>query len=750
MLKKIILINCFIFTVINLAFSQEKQIKGKVSGEIICTEHHEENEKHKQEIELLTGVNVYILGSNKGTVTDESGEFIMKIQEDEENYLIFSFIGYKSDTVKINKNQKFIKVILKQGKTISEVVVKGEQSEDNIAKMQTIQTKSLDQEDFKKMACCNLSESFENSLDVDVEYSDAITGAKHIKILGLSGFYTQISTEKTPDLRGLSSSFGLGLIPGAWMEAIQISKGSSSVQSGYESMTGEINIELLKPQKANPLTISLFSDDMNRREGDIIYSKKLNNNLSTMLFLHGTIKNTVSDNNNDGFIDVPANKMYNIFNRWNWENNRTHIQFGFRVIDDEKKGGQIKGFNEPFNNDSIYRTKFNIKNYKAFLKAGTFLKNTENSIALITSASKHEQYGFIGLNNYNGLQNNIYSNLLYNYSFSEKRVILISGVSVNYDEFNETLNDTILNKEELVYGIFEELTYKPNSIISIIAGVRLDENSIYGTIFTPRIHAKFDFIRNISLRINIGKGSRSANIISENINLLSSSRKLLFKENLKLEESINYGVGLTKTYYLKNNNKITTTLDFFRTEFQNQIIVDVEQLKGFAYIYNLKGKSFSNNMQCEIKTEISRLEIITAFRYNDVKKTYENIVKEEPLSAKYKGLLALTYKTKNKKFDFNITCQYNGKSRLPDISNGSVLNNVEQPKYSEEYILIHSQINYRVKKFEFYLGSENLTDYIQKNPIISAEKPFSNNFDSSFIWGPITGRMFYLGLRFKL
>ena len=99
-----------------------------------------------------------------------------------------------------------------------------------------------------RAACCNLGESFTANPSVDVSYSDAATGAKQIKLLGLSGTYVQMLTENVPNLRGASLPYSLGYVPGPWMQSIQVSKGASSVKNGYESTTGQINIEFLKPQ----------------------------------------------------------------------------------------------------------------------------------------------------------------------------------------------------------------------------------------------------------------------------------------------------------------------------------------------------------------------------------------------------------------------------------------------------------------------------------------------------------------------
>jgi outer membrane receptor protein involved in Fe transport len=251
------------------------------------------------------------------------------------------------------------------------------------------------------------------------------------------------------------------------------------------------------------------------------------------------------------------------------------------------------------------------------------------------------------------------------------------------------------------------------------------------------------------LRASAGKGYRSANVLAENTGVLASSRALRFLEEFKMEEAWNYGLNITRDFHLASNREITASLDFYRTDFQNQVVVDMDADPGAVQFYNLDGKSFSNSFQAEVSMEpLERFDITLAYRFSDVRSTISGQLKEVPLTTRYKGLLTLSYATPFRKWAFDFTWQLNGQSRLPDTR----MNPPEYQlnEYSPQFSVIHAQVSKRFKWFELYAGAENLTDFRQEDPILAPEDPFGPHFDASMVWGPLLGRRFYAGIRYTL
>ena len=707
------------------------------------------NENNEKQIPLI-GVSVFWINTSIGTTTDNNGYFELE-KTHETNVLIVAIVGYENDTIQVNKKTSLLNVLLTKGYEIEEVTINvglGGQFNSSLS----IQAKQIITESgLNKLPCCNLSESFENNVTVDVTYADAVTGARQIKMLGLDGKYSQILRENLSAVRGLYATYGLGYIPGTWMESVQISKGSATVINGYESTTGQINIELKKPEKSEKLFLNLYANSAGKLESNLTSAFKLNDKVSTMFFLHSSRLDYAYDNNNDGFADMPLMSQYNFINRWKFDNHRKlDGQLGFRFLQDNKNGGQVYFLNNPDDNGSFYGVGIDTRQYEAFGKLGFLIPGTDHSSFGSTySLLRHEQNSFFGDKTYSGIQNSFYANFIFQTILKTTQHTLNFGGSIVYDEFDEQYNLTYYKRTEIVPGVFSQYTYIVPDKFSLIAGIRTDFNSLYGVFITPRVHAKYNITHDFVIRTSAGKGYRTANIFAENSAIFLSSRVLVIEEEFKPEEAWNYGINFTRKFHLSDKKEANFNLDFYRTDFVNQLVTDINSDVNEVRFYNLKGQSYSNSFQAEMSIEpIKRLDISTAFRFNDVHVTMDDELIEKPLINKYKGLLTVSYATKFKKWMIDITNQFVGTSNLPDLSENPVEFRTDEK--SPSYYILHVQITKRFKNLDIYAGAENLTNYTQHNAIIDAENPFGEYFDASMIWGPIDGRRFFVGLRLKL
>jgi outer membrane receptor for ferrienterochelin and colicins len=712
----------------------------------------------------LSFVNLIWAGTNSGAISDESGNFSIVRNSENNSRLVVSYIGYSTDTITVTNNN-FLTIRLKPDGKIEEVVIREHQPGEVISKMKTIQTQTITASGLRKMACCNLSESFQNSATVDVGYSDAVSGAKQIKMLGLAGIYSQLMIEKRPSFSGLSAPFGLMYIPGTWMESIQISKGTSSVTDGYESITGQINVELKKPQTSEPFFVNLYMNNEEKGELNLHWAKKLSNTWSTMVLSHISVLENEIDMNHDHFLDQPKTRQLNLSNRWKYENatNREAI-FGFQYVDEIRNGGETAfNMNESHVGQSRYGTEIENRKIEIFGKHGYMFNNEkERSIGIILNLNYHSQNAFFGHREWNARQssfflNTIFTSLIFKHDCENEsheheesaENKITAGISFKADDLIQELDSRNYNINEITSGIYSELSLNPFQKWSLIFGLRADHQTEAGIFITPRLHIKFDPFENTVLRFSAGKGFRSARVIAENLSFLASSRNLEIKEKLKLEEAVNYGFNLTQTLNIDEKRKIIASFDFYRTQFINQAVVNLDRASNLVVFSNLHGKSYSNSFQSEIKIDpIKSMEITLAFRVNDVKTSFDETLLEKPFVNKYKGLVALSWSSRFEKWKIDISGQYNGISRIPDLSENS--NADHFPEYSPSYYLINFQLTRKFKSFDVYLGIENLGNYYQEHSIISSSEPFGPNFDASMIWGPISGRMFFAGFRYSL
>ncbi|HAN17259.1 MAG: hypothetical protein A2X13_00240 [Bacteroidetes bacterium GWC2_33_15] len=746
-MKKFIWIACFMLFLSFNIFAQQspEYLKGKVY------EQTEDGTKHP-----LFSANVYWSGTTVGTTTDENGDFsIYRLKQT--NLLVVSFIGFQNDTIE-TFGKSNIDITLKSSVKLDEVTVVHRRKTTEISLLEPLKVEVLGEKELQKAACCNLSESFETSPSVDVSFTDAVTGTKQIQMLGLAGPYVQITRENIPDIRGLSAISGLSYVPGTWIESIQLNKGAGSVANGFESITGQINVELRKPEKAERLYFNLYANQEGNIEGNLHLMQKVNDKWSTGLLLHTKNNSFKHDQNMDGFVDNPLSTYYIGLNRWKYQNpNGLEAQLGVKGTFIDNTGGQLKFDPET---DALttnsWGMQVNVNRYEGWAKIGKVFKDFPGrSVGLQLSWTTHEQNSYFGLNTYDASQNMAYANLLYQGIIGNTNHKFRTGASFQYDNYNEHFNDTVFKRNEMVPGAYFEYTYTHLDKFSLVAGLRADYHNIFGTFLTPRLHLRYAITEKTVLRASAGRGQRTASILSENSGLLASSRQLIIqgKNNdnpygLEPEVAWNYGLNFTQKFTLDYRDG-SISIDFYRTDFSKQVIIDLDQNPQEVNFYNLEGKSFANSFQAQFDYElIKRLDVRLAYRWYDVKTTYNGNLEDKPLVASHRAFINLAYETrKHWKFDYTINWQ--GRKRIPFT--GSNPSEYQLNEFSPSFYLMNAQVSKTWnEKFEVYLGGENLLNYMQPNPILANENPFGEYFDSSLIWGPVMGRIIYLGLRYRI
>jgi len=737
-MRKLIIIVSIIIPFI----SNAQKLSGTVSG----------NEKKGKS--TLPGVNVYWQDTNKGTVTDGDGRFEIK-KGNNQHRLVFSFVGYETKVVHID-NFDALEVVLEPNLEIAEVTVVKKDRGTYLSAMETIHTERIGEAELHKAACCNLAESFETNPSVDVSYSDAVTGAKQIRLLGLDGIYSQLQVENLPDLRGLATTFGLNYIPGPWLESIQVSKGASSVVSGYESIAGQINAEVKKPDSGEKLFLNGYANAHGKMEFNANTNLKVYKDmLTTGLLVHASGLNNRVDDNGDGFLDDPLSKQFQVSNRWKFTNYKGFMaQAGINYLGEDRQGGQV-GFEEGMTPSisNPYGISIKTNRITGYMKSGIVSQDQRTALAILTNFTGHQTNSFYGLTAYDASETRFYGSLILTRDLDKNAVhSLNTGISFVYDSFNESLYDINLDRVENVPGIFAEYTFKPIENLTLMAGIRADSHNLFGTFVTPRMHSRYKLNDHITIRANAGKGYRTANVITENNYLLASFRQLQWENKIIQEEAWNYGFSIVQDYLLWDK-ELQINAEYFRTDFQSQLVVDRESSSTHVILAPLSGKSYANSLQFDVRYQpIERLDVLLAYRINDSKQTLGGELKELPLNSRYKGLINLNYSTNLKKWMFDYTVQFNGGGRIPRY--GVELQNMADLSgdYYEfqPYTVMNAQVTKYFRYWNIYLGSENFTNFKQLNPVEGAENPYVEGFDATNVWGPVVGRKIYLGVRFQL
>lgn len=716
----------------------------------------------------LMGAEVYWNGTQIGVSTDDNGTFTLKRTENS-NTLVISYIGYKTKTVKVT-NSEALHIQLEPQSALEEVVVTQKRANTMKSQWQVANLHTMSSGELLKAACCNLSESFSTNPSIDVNFSDAVTGNKQIKMLGLTSPYILMAEENIPAMRGASQAYGLSFVPGTWIESIQITKGAGSVINGYESISGQINYEIEKPINARPFFLNLYASEDSRYELNAHSKIKLSDKWATSLLAHGNVRQRKSDHNHDGFIDNPIGNQINLLNRWQYSNaEKGWVSFvNLNYMKDERQAGQIdynpltdKGTTNAWGSE-VNSERFTLSNKTGYVFPDTPYK----SIGLQNSFQSHRQDSYFGLNSYDIHQKSWYGNLIYNSIIGNTQHKFATGLSGTYDDYNEQLTTSALagdfSRIDRSVGAFFEYTYDNSSNFSFVAGIRADSHNNLGNFITPRFHLRYNPWKEATFRLSAGRGKRAANVIAENQQLLASSRQLHIiggdggkLYGLNPEIAWNYGASFLQAFKIWGKNA-ELSVDFYRTHFDNQVVVDLDHSPQQALFYNLDGKSFANSLQAEVSISPAKgLDFKAAYKYYDVQTQFTKGQLEKTLTPKHRWFANIAYETpdthenNHSQWKFDVTFNWLGEQRLPTTATNPLAYRLSD--YAPSFATLNAQIT-RVfsKTFEVYVGGENITNYKQANGILAADAPFGAYFDSTMQYAPAFGQMYYAGLRFKL
>ncbi|MEO8774481.1 MAG: carboxypeptidase-like regulatory domain-containing protein [Gelidibacter sp.] len=741
------------FFVVFILYSSFIYSQVKITGTVL-----EFNSTSKDKV--LPEVNIVWLNSSIGTTTNSVGEFSLPFNKDSKK-IIVSYVGYRTDTLTVNR-PNLGKIWLHPDMELDEVVISKKLNSIRKSLFNVQNVVTVDSREMLKAACCNLSESFETNPAVDVNISDAVTGAKQIQMLGLNSPYLLFTQENIPSIRGASQIYGLSFIPGSWIESIQITKGAGSVQNGFESISGQINSELVKPLTDRNVFLNMYANNYGRYEVNARYNKKFSNKLATGLYVHSNLRNGEIDRNSDNFLDAPLAKQINFMNRWQYlDLEKGWVSFfTAQFLVDEKQTGE-KSFDPKTDKFTNNAWGSEVKSNRLDLSAKlgyVFPELPYQSFGYQTAFSFHDQNSYYGYNMYDIQHTSYYSNAVFNSIIGGSQHKFKTGLSFTYDHFNEKVNNQNFDRQDNSLGAFFEYTYDNLEKLSFVAGIRADNHNRLGTFITPRLHVRHSLWDKASIRFSVGRGKRAANIFAENQQLFASSRAVNIVPNngnlysLNPEIAWNTGIGFVQKLYLWNR-AMDFSVDYYITDFKDQVLVDWENPQEVSF-YNLNGKSVSKSLQLDLNYEIiQNLNIRLTYKYYDVKIDYLSGTLQKPLQPQHRFFTNLGYESLKKfrgsqwKMDF--TLHWTGEQRLPNTSTNPIEHQLVP--YSKAYSIMNSQLTRVVnEKLDIYLGGENMGNSVQRKSIINAQDPFGPYFDSTLLYAPVLGETYYLGFRYKL
>lgn len=638
---------------------------------------------------------------------------------------------------------------------LDEVVVTKRADGRRRLRVDPVNTEIISGTELFRAACCNLGESFTTNPSVDVSYNDAATGARQIKLLGLAGTYVQMLTENIPNFRGSALPYGLGYIAGPWIQSIQVSKGASSVKNGYESISGQINIEIKKPQAPQEVMANGYADLNGKLEVNANANQWITKELSTALLVHGEKSTADHDSNHDSFMDMPRVDQVAVMNRWAYVSRNYIGQAGVKFLAEKRRSGQSEHHHDMMSELPLYQINISTVRWEAFAKNAYIFDHANNgNVALMLSGSNNNQHSHYGGKLYHVAQGNLYAQLMFERNFTKRHELSV-GLSCNYDRYSQQLrlsHDASVEpwawkQHETVAGAYAQYTFNADSKLLLMGGVRYDYSTDYGSMFTPRLHARWNISDALTWNVSAGRGYRAPHIMAENAFLLASSRALIFDPDVRQEEAWNFGTGLGYTVYVANK-PLKLEGEYYYTHFTHQLLVDMDSNPHAVYFRDLNGRSYSHTVQVEATYPlIQDMSITAAYRFTDVKVDYGQGLVQKPLTSRHKGLVTVGYAPMMGLWQFDVTCSVTGGGRMPSpyrMADGGLS---WEPEY-KAYPQLSAQVTRNFRHWAVYVGGENLTNYRQQRPVIGGENPWGTGFDATMVYAPLHGANVYVGFRY--
>lgn len=712
--------------------------------------------------EILPGGQIRSLRTGVSVSANENGVFVLPLDTNGDRRIIAEEPGHLPDTLDPG-DRSYLSIVLKPiGNTLKEVTVKDQRG--TYLTQAIVQTQLINQRELAKAACCDLAGCFGTQASVQAQTTNVVTNAQELRILGLSGVYNQLLVDGLPMIQGLAYTYGVSTYPGTLVGNIYVAKGTTSVLQGFESISGQINLETQSPQTAPRLYLNAYLNSFGE--------KHLNANLAsavgrakkwhTLLAIHSVQPAGKTDANGDGFLDLPLLRRYMVFNKWQYGNERSvgfHTQLGWRLVRENRVGGQwAYDAEKDLGSNTVYGQSVQFDQAEFFSKSG-YRFSRKHALSLSAAGWAQSQNSWMGISSYRARQQSLYLNLQHEWQW-ERRHSLKYGISYRYQQLDEQIrfSDNSLGRSFAgdyhtplrVPGMFAEQTFRwRDDRFSWIIGARMDRHQSGSTYLTPRSMLKWVIGRHYTLRISAGSGWRQVNLFSEQINLLTGSRDIVFAETLKPERAVN--LGFSHAYNIDFGPSLSGTLvaDLYHTRFQNQFFPDYDAAPTKVIIRNFEGISRSNGVQIEASLRYRKQwEWKAAYNYLDVYRVENAARTSLPFNPRNRVMTAISWRSKIERWQLDMNLHWFDKMRLPNTAANPP--EFRRSPYSEAYATLNMQLSFYWKKLNLYAGCENIADYRQANPIISAHKPFGPYFDLSSVWGPTRGREWYIGLKYRL
>ena len=668
-----------------------------------------------QDKNLLFGATVYNNSNTKSTLTNENGEFSITSKKGE-NKLVISYVGYTPKVIIVDGNTLNLGTIIIENDHLDEIVISGTLKQ--VSKLKSaVQVELYSADFFRATPKASFFEAIEGINGVRPQLNCNICNTGDIHINGQEGANTMVLIDGLPLVSGLSTVYGLSGIPQSLIEQIEVIKGPASTLYGSEAIGGVINLITKLPENVNRFNMESYTTSWGELNVDLGAKYKLNNTLGLIGVNYFNYSNPI-DSNGDGFTDLTLQHRISIFNKIKTPKN----SIAFRYFYEDRWGGEMNWNSDYRGGNNVYGESIYTSRFEVFGKY-----NLSDNLFFQYSLNNHDQNSVYGTTSYTALQTigfiqSVYSKPLKNHN-------LLLGATYRYTSYDDNTPATEKKEVTSLPGIFVQDEWKLSNSQTLLFGIRYDNNSIYGNIWTPRLNYKWASKNESSImRLGFGTGYRIVNVFTEDHAALTGAREVVFTEDILPEKSWNINLNWSQKLYSKYGTIFDLDFSLFKTEFSNRILPDYETNPNQIIYSNLDGTSVIQGVTLNINSvSTNGLKVNLGATFIDSKIIENNETVFPLLTEKFSGNYKISYTLYNPKITFDLSGTVIGPMKLPLLG--------PLDKRDPESPVIHImnlQATYSFEKFELYAGVKNILNF--RPPSDSIARAF-DPFDTGVEYG---------------
>lgn len=721
--------------------------------------------------ESIPFATVMILGTNRGAVSNEEGQFEFRKLAAGKYTLRVQVMGYKTQEKTITVSAEATSVVHFQMEEVSfttdEVVVSANRNEVS-RKAAPVVVNVMSAKLFETVNSTDLAKSLNFQSGLRVENNCQNCGFPQVRINGLEGPYSQILINSRPIISALSGVYGLEQIPVNMIERVEVVRGGGSALFGANAVGGTINI-ITKAPINNSFQVASTMSNMNGKS----WEQYMGGNVSLVakdnsygIALYETYRNrNPYDADGDGFSELGKLNMNTFGMRAYYRPNYfSRINVEYHTTNEFRRGGNK--FNlQPHEADITEQTKHIINSGGVSYDRYWGEKHKMSVYGSIQHTDRNSYYGAQKDMNAYGKTNDLTWVVGGMYVGNMDRCLFAPATFTGGVEYqSNSLHDVMtgyhrdMQQDVRIAGGFVQNEWRLNRW-TMLVGARLDKhNLIDHPIFSPRVNFLYKPSDNLQARLTYSTGFRAPQAYDEDLHVTAvggEGVQIRLADGLREERSNSFS-GSVDWSFPMGHWQSNILLEGFYTDLHHVFVLEDigEDQNGDKIKERRNGsgaKVYGVNLDAKVahgrEAQLQLGFTVQRSRYNRAEVwtsegEEEQTTKRMPRTPDYYGYFTFT-SAPLKNFDFSLSGTYTGKMIVPHMAGYIEKSRME---HTPQFMDLNLKLNYTFVlkdhiKMQVNGGVQNIFNSFQKDLDKGEFR------DAGYFYGPTQPRTYFVGIK---